>query len=63
MSSTKFPCGCKIEYDLEELAQNIKYCNLHQKLHNNRLDIHQNAAILEDQIYDELIWSEDDFLY
>jgi len=57
MSSTMFPCGCKVRYQ-EEKAQKIEYCGKHQKLYNKNLSLDQNAGNLEDQIYDDLIASE-----
>jgi len=58
MSSTKFPCGCKIEYDANDRVVNIQYCRGHQDFHNKDLDFEMNAANLEDIIYDE--WEDED---
>ena len=56
MSSTKFPCGCKIEYDINDVVVNVEYCDKHEKLCNDRLNIEDNASNLEDQIYKEYEW-------
>ena len=58
MSSTKFPCGCKVEYDINDIVVNIKYCSGHQKLYNSKMSLDSNALNLEDEIFDEFIETE-----
>jgi len=60
MSSTKFPCGCKIDYDQNDVVLNIRYCNKHQKLHNPKINIDDNAMNLEDEIFEELTYADND---
>lgn len=58
MSSIKFPCGCIIDYDKNDIVVSIKYCNKHQKLNDPGVSIDDNALNLEDQISEELAYDD-----
>ena len=61
MSSIGFPCGCKIEYDINDKVINIMYCDSHESyMYNPKLSFEDNARNLEDEIFINYELLEDD---